>query len=699
MPLLTVHNLTTAFQTDEGLLTAVDGVSFTIQPGQTLGLVGESGCGKSVTAFSINRLLPQPSGRILSGSIQFNGQELTTLPDDQLRAIRGRDIGMIFQEPMAALNPVHRIGHQLSEVFLLHTRCSKKDAWDQSIALLRKVGIPEPEQRATEFPHQLSGGMKQRVVIAMAIALKPKLIIADEPTTALDVTVQAQILTLLKDLQKEMGLGLLLITHDLGVIAETCDDVIVMYAGRIVEQAPVRDLFTTPRHAYTRGLIASIPRLTTARRSRLHTIPGTVPSLLHMPAGCRFCPRNGAPSDSPTLTTRPPFTEAAPHHFIEACPRCTGHSSSNLSPPNSPTSDPDPTHATFDVQRSTFDVPTLPSSFPHFSSPPPATIPLLTTKNLRLHFPVKTGVLQRTTGSVKAVDDISLTLQPGETLGLIGESGCGKTTLGKTIVRLYQPTGGSLTFDGSDLTHASSRQLKPHRCDLQMIFQDPAESLNSRHTVGTILEEPFIIHKIGTPAERRIWVAELLEKVGLPAGAANKFPFEFSGGQRQRIGIARAIALKPKLIVCDEPVSALDVSVQSQVINLLLDLQKDLGLSYLFIAHNLAVVKHISDRIAIMYLGKIVETGPADEVYQNPRHPYTRALIAAIPEGDFSRTTPRPLLTGDIPSPINPPPGCSFGHRVQCSNYQSSLTCDLSPREIAPGHFVQGCPCALSSPP
>jgi oligopeptide/dipeptide ABC transporter ATP-binding protein len=293
MPLLTVQNLSTAFQTDEGLLTAVDGVSFTIQPGQTLGLVGESGCGKSVTAFSINRLLPQPSGRILSGSILFNGEELTTLPDDQLRAIRGRDIGMIFQEPMAALNPVHRIGHQLSEVFLLHTRCSKKSAWDQSIALLRKVGIPEPEQRATEFPHQLSGGMKQRVVIAMAIALKPKLIIADEPTTALDVTVQAQILTLLKDLQKEMGMGLLLITHDLGVIAETCDDVIVMYAGRIVEQAPVRDLFTTPRHAYTRGLIASIPRLTTARRSRLHTIPGTVPSRLHLPTGCRVGPRDG----------------------------------------------------------------------------------------------------------------------------------------------------------------------------------------------------------------------------------------------------------------------------------------------------------------------------------------------------------------------------------------------------------------------
>ena len=674
MPLLSVQNLTTAFQTDEGLLTAVDGVSFSIEPGQTVGLVGESGCGKSVTAFSINRLLPQPSGRILSGAIRFDGKDLTQIPDDELRAIRGRDIGMIFQEPMAALNPVHRIGRQLSEVFLLHTRCSKKQAWDQSIALLRKVGIPEPEQRAMDYPHQLSGGMKQRVVIAMAIALKPKLVIADEPTTALDVTVQAQILALMKDLQKEMGMGLLLITHDLGVIAETCDEVVVMYAGRVVEQAPVRELFSHPRHAYTRGLLASIPRLSTPRRSRLRTIPGTVPPLHLMPAGCRFCPRNGAPADSPTLTVRPPFIEAAPHHFIEACPRCSGSGTGEAglmgeTGPLAPVA-PKPAHQ----QK-----------------------PLLEVKNLRVFFPVKTGVFQRTSASVKAVDEVSLTLQAGETLGLIGESGCGKTTLGKAIVRLHQPTGGTLTFQGIDLTNAGPRVLKPHRRDLQMIFQDPAESLNSRHTVGTILEEPFIIHRMGTPAERRTWVAELLEKVGLPAGAANKFPFEFSGGQRQRIGIARAIAVKPKLIVCDEPVSALDVSVQSQVINLLLDLQKELGLSYLFIAHNLAVVKHISDRIAIMYLGRIVETGPADEVYQNPRHPYTKALIAAIPEGDFTRTSPRPLLSGDIPSPIHPPPGCTFGHRVQCANYQASLTCDPSPHEVSPGHFIQACPCALAA--
>ena len=674
MPLLSVQNLTTAFQTDEGLLTAVDGVSFSIEPGQTVGLVGESGCGKSVTAFSINRLLPQPSGRILSGSILFDGKDLTEIPDDELRAIRGRDIGMIFQEPMAALNPVHRIGRQLSEVFLLHTRCSKKQAWDQSIALLRKVGIPEPEQRAMDYPHQLSGGMKQRVVIAMAIALKPKLVIADEPTTALDVTVQAQILALMKDLQKEMGMGLLLITHDLGVIAETCDQVVVMYAGRVVEQAPVRDLFSHPRHAYTRGLLASIPRLITPRRSRLRTIPGTVPPLHLMPTGCRFCPRNGAPADSPTLTVRPPFIEAAPNHFIEACPRCSGSGTGEAAPPGE----------------------TGPMAPIAPGSAHPQK-PLLEVGNLRVFFPVKTGVFQRTSASVKAVDEVSLTLQPGETLGLIGESGCGKTTLGKAIVRLHQPTGGTLTFQGIDLTHAGPRVLKPHRRDLQMIFQDPAESLNSRHTVGTILEEPFIIHRMGSPAERRTWVAELLEKVGLPSGAANKFPFEFSGGQRQRIGIARAIALKPKLIVCDEPVSALDVSVQSQVINLLLDLQKELGLSYLFIAHNLAVVKHISDRIAIMYLGRIVETGPADEVYQNPRHPYTKALIAAIPEGDYTRSTPRPLLSGDIPSPIHPPPGCTFGHRVQCANYQASLTCDPSPREVSPGHFIQACPCALAS--
>ena len=668
MPLLTVKNLTTAFDTDDGLLTAVDGVSFSIDAGQTVGLVGESGCGKSVTAFSINRLLPQPSGRILSGSILFDGQELTTVPDETLRSIRGRDIGMIFQEPMAALNPVHRIGRQLSEVFLLHTACSKKSAWEQSISLLRKVGIPGPEERAMSYPHQLSGGMKQRVVIAMAIALKPKLIIADEPTTALDVTVQAQILALLKELQKEMGMGLLLITHDLGVIAETCDDVVVMYAGRIVEQAPVRGLFTHPRHAYTRGLLASIPRLSTPRRSPLRTIPGTVPPLQLMPKGCRFCLRNGSPADSPTLTTRPDFIEAAPGHFIEACPRCTA-----------------PVAPAFSM--------TAPAAASMPSVAQVQTRPLLEVHNLRVHFPVKSGVFQRTTASVKAVDDVSLTLQPGETLGLIGESGCGKTTLGKAIVRLHQPTGGHLFFEGQDLTHSTARTLKPHRRNLQMIFQDPAESLNSRHTVGTILEEAFIIHKIGTPAERRSRVAELLEKVGLPAGAVNKFPFEFSGGQRQRIGIARAIALNPKLIVCDEPVSALDVSVQSQVINLLLDLQQELGLGYIFIAHNLAVVKHISDRIAIMYLGRIMETGPSEEVYRNPHHAYTKALIAAIPEGDFTRTTPRPLLSGDIPSPVNPPPGCAFGARMQHPRYPESIGMDLKLREASPGHFVQRCPC------
>ena len=673
MPLLSVENLTTAFQTDDGLLTAVDGVSFTIEPGQTLGLVGESGCGKSVTAFSLNRLLPHPSGRILSGAVHFQGQDLTQISDQALRAIRGRDIGMIFQEPMAALNPVHRIGRQLSEVFLLHTPCSQKQAWDQSLDMLRKVGIPDPASRAMAYPHQLSGGMRQRVVIAMALALKPKLLIADEPTTALDVTVQAQILALLKDLQQEMGLGLLLITHDLGVIAETCDHVAVMYAGRIVERAPVHQLFAHRRHAYTRGLLASIPRLDTPRRSSLRTIPGSVPPLHLLPPGCRFCSRNGAPPDSPTLLTRPPFREVAPHHFLETCPRCTA-------PPQ-----PDPTPS-----------PQLAPQPNPRPLPPENAAPLLELKNLRMHFPVKTGVFQRTTASLKAVDDISLALHSGETLGLIGESGCGKTTLGKTIVRLYLPTSGSLSFQGIDLSRASPRALKPLRRDLQMIFQDPAESLNSRHTVGAILEEPFVIHRLGSPAERRSWVAELLEKVGLPTSAASKFPFEFSGGQRQRIGIARAIALKPKLIVCDEPVSALDVSVQSQVINLLLDLQKDLGLSYLFIAHNLAVVKHISDRIAIMYLGKIVETGPADAIYQNPRHPYTQALIAAIPLADPALRASRPLLSGDIPSPIHPPPGCAFGHRIQCPNYQASLTCDLAPRELSPGHFVSLCPCAVA---
>ncbi|WP_052362456.1 ABC transporter ATP-binding protein [Geminisphaera colitermitum] len=741
-PLLDVRHLAAAFDTDAGLLRAVDDVSFTVHRGRTLGLVGESGCGKSVTALSLMRLLPQPSGRIVSGEILFEGRDLVRAASDEMHAIRGGRIGMVFQEPMTALNPVHRIGRQLAEVFLLHRTRDPREAMRLAIDMLQKVGIPSPETRALEYPHQLSGGMRQRVVIAMALACKPALLIADEPTTALDVTIQAQILDLIRELQAEMGMAVILITHDLGVIAETCDDVVVMYGGRIAEQGPVEQIFQHPTHPYTRGLLRSIPRLDSQRKTRLETIPGLVPGLADLPAGCRF--QNRCPWRIPACDTQPPLetvTGNAPAH-LTACHRWRESAATEIGAGKMPavpseettvagetpaprvgaslakpafagdgikwharasqatplpagempaphrnagkrpvlpdaaafTPPPPPNvqRSTLNVQCSTFDGEAAPPATSTLdvgrstldvrrAAPPPP--PLLTIRDLRMHFPVRSGLWLRARAWCRAVDGVSLALNPGETLGLVGESGCGKTTLGKTIIRLHKPTTGEIHFDGTDLAPLSRRQLKPHRREIQMIFQDPAESLNSRHSVGQLLAEPFIIHRIGTPAERARHVAALLERVGLPASAADRFPFEFSGGQRQRIGIARALALNPKLIICDEPVSALDVSVQSQVLNLLLDLQRERGLSYLFIAHDLAVVKHISDRIAVMYLGHIVESAGADTLYRRAAHPYTRALISAIPEATPRRQTSRIVLQGDVPSPLAPPSGCPFHPR------------------------------------
>jgi peptide/nickel transport system ATP-binding protein len=636
-PVLEVRDLVTTFDTDAGRLTAVDGVSFTVHRGRTLGIVGESGCGKSVTALSIMRLLPQPMGRIQSGEIRFDGRNLVTVSHEDMRRIRGDRIGMIFQEPMTALNPVHTIGRQLSEVFLLHRTKDKREALRLSVEMLAKVGIPSPEIRVGEYPHQLSGGMRQRVVIAMALACRPDVVIADEPTTALDVTIQAQILELMQSLQQELGMAIVLITHDLGVIADMCDDVVVMYAGRVAEAGPVERIFAAPSHPYTRGLLNSIPRLTTRRKSRLNIIEGMVPSLAEMPAGCRF--QNRCPWQTAVCATQPPLTAVIPGHTV-ACHRTAELPPAAIGAASAPATESAPVPATT----------------------APAT-PLLEVRDLSMHFPVKEGLFQRAKHACRAVDGISLTVHPGETIGLVGESGCGKSTLGKCIVRLNHPTAGRLVFEGTDLAPLSQRALKPHRRQLQMIFQDPVESLNARHTVGDIIAEPLVIHNLGDAVWRQARVLALLAKVGLPANAADRYPFEFSGGQRQRIGIARAIALEPKLIVCDEPVSALDVSIQSQVLNLLLDLQREMGLSYLFIAHNLAVVKHVSDRIAIMYLGRIVEIAGADAIYREPRHPYTRALISAIPQPDPTHRQERIVLKGDVPSPIHPPTGCTFHTR------------------------------------
>ena len=652
--ILEIKNLVTSFDTENGRIRAVDDVSFNVKKGATLGIVGESGCGKSVTAFSIMRLLPQPSGVIEQGKILFDDMDIVRLPADKMHEIRGNRISIIFQEPMTALNPVYRIGKQLGEVFTLHfPEMTDAEIHSESVNLLHKVGMPEPDKRLTEYPHQISGGMRQRVMISMALACKPDILIADEPTTALDVTIQAQVLELITRLQRETGMSVIFITHDLGVIAEMCDDVVVMYAGKIAEKAPVEELFKNPGHPYTRGLLSSIPRLENPGKIKLSIIKGMVPSLYELPDGCRF--QNRCPDAEDICKTRIPEMKKVGDNHFAAC--------------HFPGKVPSPSFKPLQANDRKVDPPVNKTR---------ESENFLTVSHLKMHFPIYGGIFRRKVGNVYAVDDVSLTIKSSETVGLVGESGCGKTTLGRTIVRLYKPTDGNIYFGRKNITRLRQKELRDYRRNMQMIFQDPFESLNSRHTVGDILEEPFIIHNVGTPDERKEEVKTLLYKVGLPEHAAIRFPHEFSGGQRQRIGIARAIALKPDLIICDEPVSALDVSIQSQILNLLMDLQKEMNLSYLFIAHDLAVVKHISDRIAVMYLGKIVEFTDADTIYKKPLHPYTRALISAIPIPDPCIKGEKQVLTGDVPSPVNPPAGCSFHTRCpvaidKCRNEQPLL--------------------------
>ena len=641
-PLLAINGLVVEFDTDAGQVRAVDDVSIDVQRGETLGLVGESGCGKSVTALSIMRLLPQPTGQIAGGEIRFAGQDLTQLPLDAMRRVRGARIGMIFQEPMTALNPVHTIGRQLAEALLLHEDLRPPEALQRSLAMLDRVGIPAPDVRMGEYPHQLSGGMRQRVVIAMALACKPDLLIADEPTTALDVTVQAQILDLIEELQRDLGMAVILITHDLGVIAETSDQAAVMYAGRIAEKGAVHDIFDHPSHPYTQGLLASIPTLATTPKATLPVIDGMVPGLADLPPGCRF--QNRCEHRRPACGERAPSEEQVAGEHRVSCLRWREIAGAAV-PINLPSADSSGGGRLADSHRTKSEA------------------PLLEVTDLAMHFPVRAGVLRRAKRYNRAVDGVSLTIGAGETLGLVGESGCGKSTLGRCIVRLYDATAGRIAFQGQETTHLRARRLKPIRRSIQMVFQDPMESLNARHTVGEIIAEPLLVQRVGDRASRQRRVRELLDTVGLPAASARRYPFEFSGGQRQRIGIARAIALNPRLVICDEPVSALDVSIQSQILNLLNRLQRELGLSYLFIAHDLAVVKHISDRIAIMYLGKIVEMGGGEDVYRKPRHPYTQSLIGAIPIPDPHRRAKRIVLAGDVPSPIDPPSGCAFHPR------------------------------------
>ena len=637
MPLLLVRNLSVKL----GRGHPVDGVTFEIAAGETFALLGESGCGKSMTALALMGLLPNVAS-IERGSIEFEGRELTKLDEAGMRRLRGGAMGMIFQEPATSLNPVLTIGYQIGESLAVHRGLRGAAAKKRAIELLDAVGIPDAVRRHDEYPFQLSGGMKQRAMIAMVLAGEPRLLIADEPTTALDVTIQAQVLDLLAALQRRSdnrgGMGLLLITHDLGVVSRVADRIGVMYAGQLVEVASREKFFSSPAHPYSRALFAALPDVDAdvGKRSRpLATIPGRVPPLESVFSGCRFADRCAYVKDL-----------------------CRGRE-----PPLAPVSDGQRVRCYFPVQGALQAAAMESGDFSVRPEPVEGHLPLLDVADLKVHFPIRKGVLQRVAGHVRAVDGVSLRLAPGKTLALVGESGCGKTTAGKAILQLIRADRGSVKLSGTELTQLSTRQLRPLRAAMQMVFQDPFASLNPRMRVGAIVAEGMRALKPGENHAQR--VGDLLQQVGLAPEMADRYPHEFSGGQRQRIAIARALAVSPQLLICDEPTSALDVSVQAQILNLLKELQATLGLAYLFITHNIAVVDYLAQEVAVMYLGRIVERGTTDEVLREPKHPYTQALIAAVPRITMEREgdKPVPVAPGDIPSPAKPPSGCHFHPR------------------------------------
>jgi len=641
--ILELHGLKSWFYTEKGIAPAVDGVDLEIPKGKIIGLVGESGCGKSMTAKSIMGLLKYP-GKIAGGSILFDGKDLTKFSDRELRGVCGKDISMIFQEPMTSLNPVLKTGNQVLEAVLTHNPgIGRKEGKRMVIEMLRKVGIPEAEKRYDSYPHELSGGLRQRVMIAMAMICKPKLLIADEPTTALDVTIEAQILRLMKHLRDDYGTSVLIITHNLGVVAEICDYIYVMYAGRIMEQGETFELFKNTVHPYTKGLLNSIPHIG-SNPERLHTINGVVPNLLHLPKGCSFCNRCEEASEE-CRSSRCGLAQVAPGHKV----RCFRYGSveESLGEVDVPSelTVRERIMAVSDAQGS---VQTSDREI------------LLEAKGLTKEFQtVNKGVV------VHAVTDVDLTIYKGECLALVGESGCGKSTLGRTLIKMLPATAGSVSFHGENITDLPEAKFRPIRRKMQMVFQDPYASLNPRMKVGDIIAEPLETYKVcATKAETRQKVIELMQAVGVPVEFINRYPHQFSGGQRQRIGIARAIALQPELIVCDEPVSALDVSVQSQVLNLMKDLQRDRQLTYLFIGHDLSVINYIADRVCVMFLGSVCEIAGKDELYRNPLHPYTGFLMDAIPIADpEKRDGHRKVLEGEIPSPVDLPSGCYFHTR------------------------------------
>ena len=664
-PLLEVTDLRVSFPSEDGRVNAVRGVNLTVGRGEVLALVGESGSGKSVTSTAVMGLLDESAQ--ISGSVRLHGTELLGRDDDYMSKIRGTQVSMVFQDPLSALTPVYTVGAQIVEALQIHNpKMDRRRAWDRAVELLELVGIPNPEVRARAYPHEFSGGMRQRAVIAIAIANDPNLIIADEPTTALDVTIQAQILDVLRTAQKETGAGVIMITHDLGVVAGMADRVAVMYAGRIVETGDVDDIFYRSRMPYTIGLLGSLPRLDARKDSALATLEGNPPSLLELPRGCPFIPRcpmaqaecaQGEPELARVERDGADGEEVGSGAQYSAC------------------------HRRGEIERDQLDyshiypVPALKTpetmSLPHAERPE-----VLRVTDLVKEFPLMKGaVFKRRVGTVHAVDGVSFDIRRGETLALVGESGCGKTTTLMEVLSLQAPQEGRIVVLGKDTADLGRAERRQVRRDLQIVFQDPMASLDPRLPIFDIIAEPLRANgwkkeDIGPRIE------ELMELVGLEPSHANRYPRNFSGGQRQRIGIARALALEPSLLVLDEPVSALDVSIQAGVINLLDELRATLGLSYLFVAHDLSVVRHIADRVAVMYLGKIVEVGDVDAIFDAPAHPYTQALLSAIPIPDPAkeRGRSRIILEGDLPSPANPPSGCRF--RTRCQVFKNVLTED-----------------------
>ena len=647
--LIEIRNLSVSFPSEAGVVQAVRDVSLDIRAGEVLGIVGESGSGKTVMSLAMIRLLARTAS--ISGSIIHDGVDLLQMTDDAMAKYRGKEISMIFQDPLSALNPVHTIGHQIIEALQIHSEMNKNDALKRAIELLEIVGIPRPAERAQSYPHEFSGGMRQRVMIALAIANRPKVILADEPTTALDVTVQAQILDLLKTARDMTGAAVVLVTHDLGVVAGLADRVAIMYAGKIVEIGPVEEVFAQPAMPYTIGLLRSIPRIDTVGSSRLTSISGAPVSPINLPEGCAFEARCPAASDVCTVKT-PELVSLSPTRMT-ACVR----------------------------QGEIF---ALQDAGKLFQTGPVHVAPETTSDEVTLEvrgltktFPLMKGVLlRRRTGSVYAVDGVDLVLRRGRSLALVGESGCGKTTTLIEILNMVAPESGTISILGRNVAELSRSERLGMRKDLQIVFQDPFASLDPRLPIGDAIAEP--LGNFGmSKADQENRVRELLELVGLNQSQASKYPNEFSGGQRQRIAIARALALNPQIVALDEPVSALDVSVRAGVLNLLAELQEKLKLSYLFVSHDLAVVQHVADDIAVMYLGSIVESGPVRDVFAHPKHPYTQALLSAVPIPDpkIERTRTRIILQGELPSPANPPSGCRFHNRC---HVRSTLSPELA---------------------